>query len=112
MGLCHKACDPFEYYNVKEFANFFVASTATKFRNQGIASELYKRSFAFLAAEGFVMVKSVFTSPFSRSAALKLGFEELYRLDYKDAIDTNGTPVFAQCKLTEEHYGALMCKKL
>lgn len=112
VGLCHKACDPFQHYGVTEFANFFVASTATKYRNQGIATELYKRSFSFLAAEGFTMVKSVFTSPYSRAAAMKLGFEEVHRLYFKDVMNPDGKPMFSQCELTDEHYGALLCKKL
>lgn len=65
-----------------------------------------------MAAEGFTMTKSVFTSPYSRAAAMKLGFEEVHRLYFKDAMNPDGNPIFSQYELTDEHYGALLCKKI
>lgn len=112
VQICDKACNVFEHYNINEYAEFFVASTAPKYRNQGLAKELYRRSLIFLAAEGFKMAKSIFTSPYSRAAARRLGFEEVYRIHYRDILDDDGNPIFAGYELTDEHYGAVLCKLL
>jgi len=112
VNICGERCDLFKQYDVEEYGNFFVASCAPKYRKQGITSEMYRRSLAFLKAEGFQMAKSCFTSPFTRAAATNLGFEEAARLDYKEMVDGEGKPVFNHDELNEEHYACNMCKAL
>lgn len=112
VDLCHAGCDLFDYYNLEEYGDFFVASCAPKYRQLGITTEMYRRSLEFLAAEGFKMAKSVFTSPYTRAAATNLGFEEVFKLDYKDIMDEEGNPVFDANTLTDEHYASMMCKRL
>lgn len=110
--MCNEKCDLLEHYKVDEYANFFVASCAPKYRNMGITSEMYRRSIKFLQSEGFKMAKSCFTSIYTRKAATNLGFEEVCRVYYRDMMDDEGNPIFDEAGLTEENYGANMCKLL
>ncbi|CAL8091599.1 unnamed protein product [Orchesella dallaii] len=100
----------YERYGITEYADFLVASCATKYRNQGLAKELYRRSMELFKVEGIKLAKSVFTSPFSRAAVKRLGFEEICRVDYKTMKDKDGNPVFDPSQLTDEHFGAVMVK--
>ncbi|CAL8091605.1 unnamed protein product [Orchesella dallaii] len=110
--IVHDMEDIYEKYQLSESADLLLSSCAPKYRNQGISKELYKRAINFLTAEGFKMVKSVFTSPYSRAGIKNLGFEEVNRLYYKDLKDENGNPVFDTSKLDSESYAALMVKLL
>jgi len=74
--------------------------------------EMYLRSLSFLKAEGYGLIKCIFTSPTSRRAAFKLGFEPCGRVDYKDVVGKDGKFVFPQEKLTDEHYALAMIKTL
>lgn len=107
-----KVANIYERYGVTEYAGFLVASTHPKFRKQGLATEMYKRSLVLLKAEGLKIVKSTFTSPFSRAAVRRLGFEEICRVDWKDVKDKEGNFVFDHSQLTDEDYGAVMIKQL
>lgn len=102
----------FERYGVNEYAEFFVASCAPHHRRQGITSEMYVRNLKFLKAEGFKLAKSLFTSPFTRAAVVKLGFEEVCRIDYRDLYDENGELAFDPNNLTSEHFAAVMVKRI
>jgi len=102
----------FEAFDLTEYADFFVASTAKKYRQRGLAQELYKRSLAFLKAEGFKLAKSLFTSPHTRKAVTNLQFKELSRINYTDVILEDGDKVFCDSDLKPEHYASLMAKVL
>lgn len=110
--LVNEGCDLFDYYKIDEYADFFVASCAPKHRRQGITSEMYRRSLKFLAAEGFKMAKSAFTSPWTRLAAQNLGFEEVCTIKYTDIKDEDGNPVYKNYQLHDEHYVSNLCKVL
>lgn len=107
-----KEANVFERYGVNEYAALLVSSTHPKFRNQGLATEMYKRTLTLLKAEGVKVVKSTFTSPYSRAAVKRLGFEELCRVNWRDVKDKEGNFVFDHSQLTDEHYGAVMVKQL
>ncbi|CAL8141996.1 unnamed protein product [Orchesella dallaii] len=102
----------FERFDLDEYAEFFMASCAPDHRRQGITSEMYARNMKFLAAEGFKLAKSVFTSPYTRAAVAKLGFKEVCRLDYHDLYDETGKLAFDPEELTSEHYAAIMVKEI
>lgn len=101
-----------ERYGLDEYAEFFVASCAPHHRRQGITSEMYVRNLKFLAAEGFKLAKSLFTSTYTRAAVTKLGFDEVCRLDYRDLYDEDGQPAFDPDDLTPEHFASVMVKQL
>ncbi|CAL8111442.1 unnamed protein product [Orchesella dallaii] len=112
VDICHQRCDLFEKYDLEEYADFFVASCAPKYRKRGITTEMYKRSLAFLKAEGFKLAKSVFTSPYTRAAARNLGFVEDSRVEFSELKEEDGSPLFYPKVLNEEHYGSMMSKLL
>lgn len=100
----------YERFGIETYAEFLIASCSPKYRKQGITTELYKRSIAFLDAEGFKLVESIFTSQWARKVVEDLGFKELSRVYYKDLRDDNGQIIFDSDKLNSEHFGALMVK--
>jgi len=84
--------DMFYRFEVDAVAWNFIASTAKKFRGQGLASEMYRRMVILLREENFKLTFSVFTSPYSRRCAEKLGFQETARIELesvKDSIQFN-----------------------
>ncbi|ODM97588.1 Dopamine N-acetyltransferase, partial [Orchesella cincta] len=110
--MCLDRSDLFEKYNLEECADFFAASCAPNHRNRGIISEMYKRSVAFLKAEGFKLAKGILTSPYTRTAARNLGFVEASRVEFSEVKEEDGTPVFDPKDLNEEHYATMMVKLL
>ncbi|CAL8111121.1 unnamed protein product [Orchesella dallaii] len=100
-------------HGIDTWAEFFIASTSPDFRNQGLAGEFYDRSINFLTAEGFKHALVVVTSPYTRKATIKRGFEQQSRIDYENFLDFDEkTPVFKKEDLTSEHYAMVMLKTL
>jgi len=96
--IFNKVMAPFDKPKIDMFYRFgvdavgwnFMASTAKKFRGQGLASEMYRRMVILLREENFKLAFSVFTSPFSRRCAEKLGFRETARIELESVKDENG----------------------
>ena len=63
-----------------------------------------------LQAMGFTVVKSVFTSPYTRRAAQKLNFKELYRLYFQEFVNSKGIRCFAHAG--PEDFAAVMALKI
>jgi hypothetical protein len=63
-----KVANPKEKLGVETWAEFYLTSTAPKYRNQGLVGEFYKRSIEYLKIIGFRHVLTLTTSPFTRSA--------------------------------------------
>lgn len=99
-------------YNITSWAEFFIASTSRDFRNLGIAGELYDRSIKFLQAEGFKHALVVVTSPYTKQATKKRGFEQVARMDYDEITDHEGKPAFNKEDLNEDHFALAMLKRL
>ncbi|CAG7733619.1 unnamed protein product [Allacma fusca] len=83
----------FEKYNLDSYITFFLAIVHPDFRKQGLVTEMYRRAVDLARAEGFFLAKACFSSPYSRAAALKVGFQEVARITYSDVKDENGKPV-------------------
>jgi len=71
VDILEKMSNLYDAFGVEEYAEFFVASCDAKYRRRGITTEMYRRNLEFLRAEGFKLVKSIFTSPFTRSIVSK-----------------------------------------
>lgn len=99
-------------YKISTWAEFFIASTSRDFRNLGIAGELYDRSIKFLQAEGFKHTLVVVTSPYTKQATKKRGFEQVARMDYDEITDHEESPVFNKEDLNEDHFALVMVKRL
>ncbi|CAG7724842.1 unnamed protein product [Allacma fusca] len=83
----------YEKYNLDSYMMCFLAIVHPDFRQQGLATEMYRRAVELARAEGFFLAKACFSSPYSRAAAAKVGFEEVARITYFDVTDENGKPV-------------------
>ncbi|ODM99611.1 hypothetical protein Ocin01_07069 [Orchesella cincta] len=100
-------------HGIDNYIEFFMASTSRDFRGQGLVGEFYNRSINFLKAEGFKHALVVVTSPHTKAATLKRGFEQQSRLDYDKFMDFDGkTPVFKKEDLTPEDFALVMLKTL
>jgi len=94
------------------WAELFLTSTSPKFRQLGLAGEFYTRSIAFLKKIGFTNVIVIVSSPYTRMATSKLGFQELSCLNYKDVIGYDGKPMFFKGQLNEEHFACCKFKRI
>lgn len=102
----------FKKFGISEYAELLIVATSPKFRKQGLSMELYNRSLNFLTAEGFKLAKCVFTSPTTRRQALSLGFDEYLKIDYRCLKHRNGSRVFADNDLRDEHLAVIGLKLL
>ncbi|CAG7833343.1 unnamed protein product [Allacma fusca] len=90
LDSAQKTINIFEEYGLDEYADFAMASVAREFRGEGLATELYERSLKLLRHLGFKLVKSTFTSPYTRKIGTKYGFEELARKYFRELQNTRG----------------------
>lgn len=80
----------FERYGVEFVVWNFLVAVNEKHRNKGLASEMYSRIVRLLKHKKFPLAFSIFTSPFSRRAAQKVGFLEIDRLYFEELRHENG----------------------
>lgn len=71
---------------------------------------MYRRSLILFKEVGLKLAMSIVTSPFTRAALKKHGFEEINRINYKGLKDQQENLIFDQSKLTDEHFAAIMVK--
>ena len=100
----------FDRYNVDYVAWNFLTSTSRKFRKQGLATEMYRRMVPMLKAEGFSVVFSLFSSPYSRRCAEKTGFIEIDRVVFSEIKDSEGNKVLP--KATKDDFSSIMVLKI
>ena len=92
------------------YAELLIASVDPEFRERGLATEMYRRTFNLLRSKGYKITESNFTSPITRKVATKFGFEELVRRYFKDYKDENGKPFIHNAK--DDQFSAYMVKVL
>lgn len=68
-------------------------SVASKYRRMGIAEALINKTIDFMKSKSLTVMHVLCTSEFSASALIKLNFDVIFQLPYKDFIE-NGEPVF------------------
>jgi len=100
----------FERFGVDKIAWNFVASTGRRYRQQGLASELYQRMIHLLKGQAIPVVFSYYISPFSRRLAEKSGLIELARSEFSKVRDENGTLYLPEA--SQDEYCSLMARKL
>lgn len=100
----------FEKYGVEFVVWNFMVAVSSKHRNRGLASELYKRVVELLRSKKFPLAFSIFTSPFSRRAAQKVGFVEIDRAYFNELRNETGELVVP--KGTEYDFASVMVLEL
>ena len=108
--VCNTEADVFGRYPIDHYAYYITASIGRDYRNQGLASEMYRRSEALLREHKFPLVASCFTSPWTRKIATNRNFKELSRFYLKDLKDDNGRQVLPDA--TDDDCAALMALEL
>jgi len=89
----------FEQFGIDHYAEFIFTSVNPEYRRLGLATEMYKRSFALLGAKGYPLCKSNFGSPYTQELALRLGFQECGRWKLTEFVYPNGTWVMDSDKV-------------
>jgi len=88
------ATNVFERYpEVYKIADMFGISVDPAYQKRGIATEIYKRALRLLKQKEFKVVLCGFLSPWSRKAAMNLGWKELVRVYHKDVMTSTGMPL-------------------
>lgn len=96
-------------FDISHCAKLLLTSISREYRQNGLGTEMYKRSIEFLRRKGFGMVKGSFCYPETINIVDKLGFQELARLYIKDFRDENGICLFPEAN---SEFVALMALKL
>lgn len=68
-------------------------SVESNYRRMGIAEALINKTIDFMKSKSLTVMHVLCTSEFSARALMKLNFEVIYQLPYKDFIE-NGEAVF------------------
>jgi len=101
-----------EIFNVREAAFNYVTSVDPNYRNQGLATELYRRMKIHLQQHGFSAALSVFTNQYSIRAATRNDFYEIVpdgRTCYSSCIDSSGEKLFPTAD-PEDYVAVLVCE--
>lgn len=85
--------DLFEKFQVDRLFDLRILSVDSKFRGQGIAKELVKRSIAQAEYCGFKVMKADATGIFSQKIIKSCGFETLHEIYYAKYTDESGEPI-------------------
>lgn len=84
-------CNIFEKYpDVQFYAEFYGVCVDPEFQNQGLATEMYRRSIVLLKAKGITLATVGFTGSYSRKAGIKNGYIEIARTYLRDVRNFNG----------------------
>lgn len=89
MEMC-KDEDLFGKYGITEYADMFGLCVVSKYRQMGLASEMYTRGLNYLKKRGFKIVKCGFVSPYTRKAGLKHGYKEFASRKFIECRDPQG----------------------
>ena len=95
-----------------QYAETALASVRPDFRGQGLATELFRRSFGIFKENGDSVIKCMATSPFTRKLAASLNFEELGCWKFSEAKDDDGNPLFPNLSESDDGVAALSVLKL
>lgn len=96
----------FAKYGVEFVVWNFLVAVNCKHRKRGLASELYSRIVELLRSKNLPLAFSIFTSPFSRRAAQKVGFVEIDRVYFNELRNEEGELVLP--KGTQEDFASAM----
>ncbi|XP_053677367.1 arylalkylamine N-acetyltransferase 1 [Anopheles nili] len=86
--------DLFQQFEVDSIFEIRILSVDSKFRGQGLAKELMRKSEEVARSKGFRLMKTDATGMFSQRVASSLGFLTRHEVKYEDYLDQNGDPVF------------------
>ena len=95
-----------------QYGEIFIASVSQNFRGQGLATELFRRSFDIFKKNGDSIIKCMASSPFTRKLAASLNFEELGCWKFSEAMDEDGNPIFPNLSESDDGIAVLTVLKL
>lgn len=99
--------------SVEEVVWNYALATSSQHRNIGLAQELMIRSVQLMRKKYLDLAMGYFTNPTSQRIADKVGYCEMARSYFKDAVDedVDGSKFFAE-ENGKEKYVSLMILKL
>lgn len=89
-GEICKDLNLFEQFGVNEYPDMFGLCTVAKYRQLGLATEMYRRGLNFMKKRGYKVVKCSFISPFTRRAGYKHGYEECAKRKFSECKNQEG----------------------
>ncbi|XP_037028885.1 uncharacterized protein LOC119069097 [Bradysia coprophila] len=96
----------FGRYGVESVVWNFLVVVDSKQRGKGLASEMYARVVRLLRSKKMSLAFSIYTSPFSRRAAQKVGFVEIDRAYFNELRDENGAIILPNA--TQDDFASVM----
>jgi len=89
-GDMNKDVNLFEQYSIPEYPEMFGLTVDEKYRQRGIAGEMYRRGLNYFQKKGYQIVKCSFISQYTRKAGHKNGYKEYVRRYFHDCKDDDG----------------------
>ncbi|XP_052871208.1 arylalkylamine N-acetyltransferase 1-like [Anopheles cruzii] len=86
--------DLFKQFSVEQIFEIRILSVDSKFRGQGLAKALMRKSEEIARDNGFRVMKTDATGLFSQRVASSLGFTDRHEVKYDEYLDEHGRPVF------------------
>ncbi|XP_037049914.1 dopamine N-acetyltransferase [Bradysia coprophila] len=84
----------FHRFNVDKIFEIRILSVDAKFRGQGLAKELWRRSEVMATECNFQLMKADATGLFSQKVSISFGFSPCLELSYNTYTDKQGDPIF------------------
>ncbi|XP_036142829.1 dopamine N-acetyltransferase isoform X2 [Monomorium pharaonis] len=72
-----------------------IVSVDINWRGKGIAKTLIEKAGEIAKQQGFHYLRADCTSLFSAKICERLGFEQIYKINYSDYVDEDGKPIFS-----------------
>jgi len=104
--------DIYEKYGIGQYGEVFIASVSRNYRGQGLATELYRRSFSIFRKNGDKFIKCLVTNPGTRKVVASLKFEELGSWKFSEATDEDGNLLIPDMAGREDGIFAMTVLKL
>jgi len=83
----------FEKFSLEQYGELFVVSVNRDYRGQGLATELFQRSYDIFRKNGDTIIKCTATSPITRKLCSNLGFVEMGSWKFSEIKDGAGNPI-------------------
>ncbi|XP_063978800.1 arylalkylamine N-acetyltransferase 1-like isoform X2 [Diachasmimorpha longicaudata] len=86
--------DVLKRYPEKKIMDIRIISVDSNWRGQGVAAALFEKTIEIGRELGYDLIRTDCSSHFTARLCKRLGFEEIYSLEYADYVDESGKPVF------------------
>ncbi|XP_018402170.1 PREDICTED: dopamine N-acetyltransferase-like isoform X2 [Cyphomyrmex costatus] len=72
-----------------------IISVDTNWRGRGVGTTLMEKTSEMAKEQGFHYLRADCTSIFTTKMCERLGYDQIYKINYKDYVDEDGKPIFS-----------------